>query len=207
MNRIQELIIKYSNSRDNAVMHAIIEELQKREKLWSAYSLASKNHYIQFHEGLPTAYLFSEIEFCDAFREYLLDSSKLFMFGSRLCALPEAGLPALTGLKVIRAGLELGEIRKGRFIPAHSLALAISRESAMRVLELDNTGEEAERYLAGGTLTKESGRYHDETPEGKAFTNENAGWGLVTVSGISIGWYKASNDIFKNHYPKGLRIF
>ena len=161
----------------------------------------------QIREAAPFREFVSNVIKDGAFREYLLDSSKLFMFGSRLCALPEAGLPALTGLKVIRAGLELGEIRKGRFIPAHSLALALSRENAMRVLELDNTGEEAERYLAGATLTKESGRYYDETPEGKAFTNENAGWGLVTVSGISIGWYKASNDIFKNHYPKGLRIF
>ena len=72
MNKIQELILSYAKTRDGAVLHSIIERLQKEEKLWSAYSLSSRNHYMQFHEGLPTAYLFSDPEYCDAFRKHLL---------------------------------------------------------------------------------------------------------------------------------------
>lgn len=72
MNKMQELIGRYADTRDNKVFLTIIEELQKGEKLWSAYSIAAKNHYIQYYEGLPTAYLFSELSFCDAFRDYLL---------------------------------------------------------------------------------------------------------------------------------------
>ena len=43
-------------------------------------------------------------------------------FGS-VCYLAPAETPALSGLRVLRAGLELGELRRDRFSPAHALAL------------------------------------------------------------------------------------
>ena len=132
MNRIQELIIKYSNSRDNAVMHAIIEELQKREKLWSAYSLASKNHYIQFHEGLPTAYLFSEIEFCDAFREYLL--SKKIRIAPLECA-AEQRVPFFYDL--FRSGIEQVIIDNGQTFIVIKLTDIISMPDFSKIPERD----------------------------------------------------------------------
>lgn len=43
-------------------------------------------------------------------------------FGS-VCYLAPTETPALSGLRVLRAGLELGELRRDRFSPAHALAL------------------------------------------------------------------------------------
>ncbi len=71
MNKIQELIGQYANTRDNNIMLSIIGEMQKGERLWGAYSPVTKNHYLEYHDGIPTAFLFSELSFCDAFKEYL----------------------------------------------------------------------------------------------------------------------------------------
>ena len=105
------------------------------------------------------------------------------LFGDRLFLAPPE-LPALRGLKVLRPGLELAELRKDRAVPAHALALWLSA-AASRV-ELSES--EALRYLAGETLPAHC-----------------SGWCLVCVDGLSLGWGKASGGILKNHYPKGLR--
>ncbi|MBQ9444813.1 MAG: RsmB/NOP family class I SAM-dependent RNA methyltransferase [Lachnospiraceae bacterium] len=142
-------------------------------------------------------------------KESLLDKSRLFMFGQRLCLMPEDSMiPLLSGLRTLRAGLELGEFRKDRFIPSHALALAVRAEDMMRTAELmtDDAGavvsltdgsDHAGKYLNGQTL--DAGII-------KGPGLATPGWTLVTVSGISLGWARSSGGILKNHYPKGLRI-
>ena len=123
--------------------------------------------------------------------DILKDISSLFMFGSNLCIMSGSRLPVLDGLKVLRAGLELGEIKKDRFIPSHSFAMALNPENVSRTAELFSEAE-ARQYLNGQSI------------KSPAVTDN--GWTLVTVSGISLGWAKASNGMLKNHFPKGLRI-
>lgn len=91
--------------------------------------------------------------------------------------------PSLRGLKVLRAGLALGESTKGRFIPAHALALAVP---AGQTAEADP--ENVKRYLRG------------ETVPGLV-----RGWAALTYKGLSLGWVKGSDGMLKNHFPKGLR--
>ncbi|MBO5550432.1 MAG: RsmB/NOP family class I SAM-dependent RNA methyltransferase [Lachnospiraceae bacterium] len=133
-------------------------------------------------------------------RDALSDTRRLFLFGRKLCLMPEYGLPGLSGLKVIRAGLELGEIRKERFVPSHSLALAMRAEDALRSMDLKADGEAVKKYLNGQSLSRE------DCVIKKAPASGDTGWTLVTASGISLGWGKASDRMLKNHYPKGLRI-
>ena len=95
-------------------------------------------------------------------------------------------LPELRDLRVLRAGLELGEVRKGRFVPAHALALWLQDFPA--AVDLPSGSAEAAAYLRGETL--HSGL---------------RGWVLVRVDGCSLGWAKGADGILKNHYPKGLR--
>ena len=71
MNNIQELIIKYAQNHDKETMQTIIGEIQGAERIWVAYSPATKNHYMEYHNGIPTAFLFSRPDFCESFREYL----------------------------------------------------------------------------------------------------------------------------------------
>ena len=106
-------------------------------------------------------------------------------FGQRLYWAP-LGTPALRGLRVLRAGLELGELKKDRLEPAHALALW-GRDFA-NILPLSAQGPEIEKYLHGEVLP---GSFR--------------GWCLVTVDGYSIGWGKGDGNQVKNHYPKGLR--
>ena len=93
----------------------------------------------------------------------------------------------MDGLKVVRPGLPLGTAKPGRFEPAHALALALRAEDARAAADLSVA--RADRYLAGEPLPIPG------TP----------GWVLMTVDGWPLGWGRSSNDVVKNHYPKGLR--
>ena len=114
-----------------------------------------------------------------------LPEGKAVQFGSSLYWAPE-GMPQLRGIKVLRPGMELGEMKKDRFEPAHALALWL--KSCRNTHDLPADGEQIAQYLHGVTV-----------PSGKK------GWCLVTVDGYSIGWGKGDGKVLKNHYPKGLR--
>lgn len=93
---------------------------------------------------------------------------------------------ALAGLRLLRAGLLLGETVKGRFVPAHALAMAAGLPLRQRA-ELSEA--DALRYLHGETLS-----------------TALSGWCAVTYAGLSLGLGKGSDGVLKNHLPKGLRI-
>ncbi len=107
------------------------------------------------------------------------------LFGQTLYLAPQE-LPPLRGLKVLRAGLELGRLEKGRFEPAHALALYL--KTAQNTVDFPVDSDEIAQYLRGQTL-----------PGG------GKGWTLLLAGGLSLGWCKASGGILKNHFPKGLR--
>lgn len=109
-------------------------------------------------------------------------------FGDQLY-LAADDFPSLRGLKVLRAGLHLGTVKKNRFEPSHALALALKPEDAVRVRRLSADSQECRAWLNGMTLGAEGEK----------------GWYLVTADGYSIGWGKLAGGILKNHYPKGLR--
>ena len=89
-------------------------------------------------------------------------------------------------IKVLRPGLELGTVQKGRFEPAHALALWL--KTAARTENLAPGSNAAEAYLHGDVIPSES-----------------RGWTLVQIDSFSIGWGKGDGKVLKNHYPKGLR--
>lgn len=114
-----------------------------------------------------------------------LPEEKAVMFGTSLYWAP-VNLPSLRGVKVLRPGLELGEVKKDRFEPAHALALWLK--------DLDNR----EDFPADSTQIK--AYMHGDTVPSK-----RTGWCLVSVDGYSLGWSKGDGMVLKNHYPKGLR--
>ena len=93
---------------------------------------------------------------------------------------------ALDGMRVLRAGLLLGEVVKGRFVPAHALAMASGLPLRQRV---ELSAPDALRYLHGETLP-----------------TDTVGWCAVTHAGLALGLGKGTDGILKNHLPKGLRI-
>ena len=124
------------------------------------------------------------LEFAKAV-ELSLPEGNVVSFGQTIYLAPEE-LPALRGLRVLRCGLELGEVRKNRVEPAHALALWLRRCAA--TLNFDRGDARLAQYLAGQTIP-----------------TDGAGWMLVQVEGCSLGWGKASAGQLKNHYPKALR--
>ncbi len=105
--------------------------------------------------------------------------------GTRLWWLPE-GAPTNLSCTWLRKGLELGEVKKNRFEPAHALALWLT--TCKNTLDLPADGEAIKKYLHGEVLPC-----------------TQKGWTLVCVDGYPIGWGKGDGNCLKNHYPKGLR--
>ena len=114
-----------------------------------------------------------------------LPEGKAVLFGSSLYWAP-CEMPELQKLKVLRPGLELGEVKKNRFEPAHALALWL--DGCGNTESWDPEGEQIRAYIHG-----------DVVPSGKK------GWCLVKAGDYSIGWGKGDGTVLKNHYPKGLR--
>ncbi len=118
----------------------------------------------------------------------------LALSGTYLYALP-AGMPDLAGLRHLHPGWWLGEIRpgrfeRGRFEPAHALALGVKPRSVRRVVDFAVDNPELRAYLRGETVPSPG----------------EDGWTLVTVDGFGIGWAKRVGGRLKSHYPKGLRV-
>ena len=114
-----------------------------------------------------------------------LPRGKAVFFGSSLYWASEE-MPDLRGIKVLRPGLELGEMKKDRFEPAHALALCL--KTASRTVCLPADSPEIAAYMRGEVLPANT-----------------RGWTLVQVNAYSIGWGKCDGKVLKNHYPKGLR--
>ena len=114
-----------------------------------------------------------------------LPEGKAVQFGQSLFWAPQE-LPELARLKVLRPGLELGTVQKGRFLPAHALALWLN--ACANTEDFAPDSREMAAYMHG-----------DVVPSKKT------GWCLVTVGGYAIGWGKGDGTVLKNHYPKGLR--
>lgn len=117
--------------------------------------------------------------------EISLPEGRGVQFGETLYWAP-AHMPEVTGLRVLRPGLELGTVKKDRFEPAHALALWLG-DCGCR-LELAPEGPEIAAYLHGEVLPC-----------------REKGWCLVKAGSFSIGWGKGDGTQLKNHYPKGLR--
>lgn len=118
-----------------------------------------------------------------------IPAERIFSHNGRLYLLPKTTLAA-GRIHIVRYGLLLGEIKPGRFQPAHDLALAMTADDAGSPVNWAADDPALAGYLAG-----------QEPPvNGLA-----AGWTLVTVDGFGIGWGKAVGGRLKNHYPRYLR--
>ena len=106
-------------------------------------------------------------------------------FAGHAVSFPDVALPDMKGLRILRAGLQLGDIRGKIFMPDHALALACPVYATHPV-----TAAEARLYQNGQVLP---------CPENLS------GWLCPALDGLQLGWGKASQGQIKNHYPKGLR--
>lgn len=123
-----------------------------------------------------------------------IKNSRLVMFGEQLYRLPDMEVD-IKGLKVQRAGLHIGEFKKQRFEPSHSLALALKLSEAKNVVNLTCDNPQTTGFFNGQSVMLSD----EQAAECKK------GWALVCVDGYTAGWGKVNGTQVKNHYPKGLR--
>ena len=95
-----------------------------------------------------------------------------------------------TGLHVLRAGVFVGSVQKGRFVPEHHLFTAFGAQCTNRE-ELTLADPRVTDYLSGREI---------------AASTAADGWCCVTVDGYPLGGGKVSAGRVKNHYPKALRL-
>lgn len=103
-------------------------------------------------------------------------------------------LPRLPGgLRFLRNGLLLGEIRKDRFEPSQQLAMALPAGAFPARLSLSAEDERIQRFLRGETILS----------EGEATVDQ--GWILICVEEYPLGWGKLVKGLVKNKYAAGWR--
>ena len=95
-----------------------------------------------------------------------------------------------TNLHVLRAGVFVGSVQKGRFVPEHHLFTAFGSLCANQE-QLTLADPRVTEYLSGREI--------------EARTAAD-GWCCVTVDGWALGGGKVSGGRVKNHYPKALRL-
>lgn len=123
-----------------------------------------------------------------------MDVSRLEVRKGQAYYVPEATREN-RGLVFLRNGLYLGEVKKDRFEPSQSFAMALKGTEYDAVISLDYRDERVIRYLKGETIdvddiAKSGGR----------------GWRLVCVNGYPLGWGKLAGGVLKNKYHFGWRM-
>jgi NOL1/NOP2/sun family putative RNA methylase len=106
--------------------------------------------------------------------------------------LPEE-LPDLSGLRLMRTGLLLGELKKNRFEPSQALALNLSEQEFDNCISFAADDLNTIKYLKCETLELEENHgCHD-------------GWCLVCVDHYPLGFGKLTGTTLKNKYLSGWR--
>ena len=96
-------------------------------------------------------------------------------------------MPLLKGCHLIRAGVYIGDVIKGRFEPSHHFFMS-SWSPFRNTVELND--EEVLKYFHGEQINK----------------SVTKGWYAVTWNGYSVGGVKSDGRNLKNRYPKQLRL-
>lgn len=115
---------------------------------------------------------------------------RLGVRAERLYLTPEE-MPDFGALRVTHPGVWLGTFKKGRFEPAHPLALLLRPGGATKMLDLPADSRAMAAYLRGESLPS------DGPP----------GWTLVTADSWPLGWGKRVQGVVKNHYPRGWQVY
>lgn len=127
----------------------------------------------------------------DVRREF--DPGRFDIRADKVYYMPE-DLPALNGIRFLRTGLFLGELKKKRFEPSQAFAMNLKKEEYSRIIDLPVSDERVIKYLKGETLDVE-----DLAPPG------DKGWYLVCVDGYPLGFGKLAGQVLKNKYLPGWR--
>lgn len=125
---------------------------------------------------------------------FLPDPKRIDIRGNLVFYMPD-GMPHMDGIRTLRTGLLMGELKKNRFEPSQALAMWLTKDAYRYTIDLSAEDERVERYLKGETIFVE-----DVT------RSKDRGWYLVLVDGYPLGFGKLSSGVLKNKYLPGWRL-
>lgn len=181
------------------------EDFKKTVRIWP-HKLQGEGHYVALlQKGQPVENnSFKESkgrtkkvpeEILEFFKDvdWEMDWSRLETYSEKVYYMP-AGIPDVKGIRFLRTGLYLGDLKKNRFEPSQSLAMCLKKEEYKNTVNLEVEDERVIKYLKGETIDV------DDIVSHKA-----KGWQLVLVDGYPLGWGKLANGTLKNKYLPGWR--
>ena len=116
------------------------------------------------------------------------DPGRIEVRGERAFYMPE--LPeAARGLKILRSGLYLGDLKKNRFEPSQAFALSLDESGYRYCVDLAGDGQRSAAFLRGENI---------RAAEADSFPEKT--WILVTAGGHGLSWCKKNKEILKNKY-------
>lgn len=179
------------------------EEVKKAIRIWP-HRMEGEGHFVALlrksedalcavtvpEQGKPAKLSTEAKEFLDRLK-LSFDAGRIVAREEKLYYLPE-GIPSLNGLRILRSGLLLGEMKKNRFEPSQALACALKYEEYDNCYNLSADDEDVIRYLKCETITAKEA--------------VKDGFVLICVDGYPLGWGKATKRVIKNKYLAGWRM-
>lgn len=122
-----------------------------------------------------------------------IDPTRVEIRGEHVYYMPE-GLPDMKGIRFLRTGLYLGDVKKNRFEPSQAFAMCLKKTEYFHTVSLSLGDERVIKYLKGETIEVDD-----------IVSAEDKGWQLICVEDFPLGWGKLSNGTLKNKYLPGWR--
>lgn len=170
------------------------DELKKCGRLWP-YKIRGEGHFLcllrkkgEYEEvklarvnTASSKELLDYYDFCDKYLN-IKPNENLIIHGKSVLQVPYG--VELKGLRVMRSGLYIGDVKTKRFEPSQAFAMSIKKEDAKISLDYSLDDMDLKRYMRGESYSVEC----------------EDGWCLVCLEGYPIGWGKVQNGRLKNKY-------
>lgn len=75
MSNMQTLIGEYKKTNDKKVFTEILNQIQTAPTIWVAFSPITRGYYVDYVQGAPTAFLFSEKSFCEDYCRHMKEEN------------------------------------------------------------------------------------------------------------------------------------
>ncbi len=182
------------------------EELTKCRRLWP-HRIKGEGHFVAMVKkdssdsvAPVTEYVFSKEKLSKEAKEFIqslnypFELSRIDVQKERVFYIPEK-MPFVKGLRILRCGLYMGDMKKNRFEPSQSLAMFLKMSEFPNVFNLPVDDARVIKYLKGETIDV------DDSDQG-SFQD---GICLICVNGYPLGFGKLSKGTIKNKYLPGWR--
>ncbi len=123
-----------------------------------------------------------------------IDKNRLEFLTERVYYMPEE-IPDVKGIRFLRTGLYLGDIKKNRFEPSQAFAMCLKKEEYAHTISLAVDDERVTKYLKGETIEVDD-----------LVSSKEKGWQLICVEEYPLGWGKLAGGTLKNKYLPGWRL-